>query len=239
MSPEAPQSRTDADARTIRDRRDRVELMRTSESHDAVSDVTAFWRAGTSIIAHSELESWGAGELGARAPPGRPISCQPSTLRRGEELGGVAILKSQLPRETRVLAARSDVEALRRIEPMPLLKDDAKPRKRRAAPAHRRTRRMGTVLDLDRHAEELAQPGEHAVGISRGHRTLADLGNPRQTQERPAVLRIPAQDRSSIGRDLDVIVFLGNPAAGAASQQHAITPDDQRAIDERGLPPAL
>src|SRR5262245_15295005 len=82
-----------------------------------------------------------------------------------ETLVGVAILKPHLPREARVLAARSDVEALRRIQPVPLLEDDAEAGERLAAPADRRPCRMRAVLHFNRHADEFTEPGERGVGI--------------------------------------------------------------------------
>jgi len=81
----------------------------------------------------------------------------PIDVRR-EEVGRVSVLKAQLPRETWVLWTGSYVDALRRVEPVPVDEDDAQSRQRLAAPADWGPAAVGTIEHINRDAEQFLHP---------------------------------------------------------------------------------
>ena len=103
-----------------------------------------------------------------------------------EEFARISILKPQPAREARVLRAGTDVNALRRVEMVPLNEQHGQAGQRLPAPAHRRPRGVWTVLDLDVHSEQLLHPGKDCGHIGRGHLLFRDLRLPGQREQQPS-----------------------------------------------------
>src|SRR5678816_876218 len=97
----------------------------------------------------------------------RPTSVSEPVGRK--ELTSIAIPEAESSREARVLRPGTDIDALRRIESMPLDEDDAQPRQRLAAPAFRRTGRVRTIEHLERNAQLFLQADKSSIDLFRGH----------------------------------------------------------------------
>ena len=110
---------------------------------------------------------------------------------------------------------------------------DAQTRQRLPAPAGRWATAVRAVADLDRHAKLLSHPVEDGRCRRDRKRLGSDIGLPRESSDQPPLIRVAAQLRSAFApitsassRDS------GDRRPGPAAEQHAIAPDNQRAIRE-------
>src|SRR5262245_9957163 len=91
-----------------------------------------------------------------------------------KEIICVAVLKTEAPREARVLHTRADVHALRRVELMLSDEGNREAGQRLPAPADRRTSTVRAVLHFHGNVEQLLHPREASVGLQRREASLAD-----------------------------------------------------------------
>src|SRR6186713_3127795 len=91
--------------------------------------------------------------------------------------------ESEAPREALIVRSRANVDTLCWIEAVTIDKDHAEPGQRLAAPASRRTGRVGTTLDVHLEAEPLALACEHRLELGLGACAFRDPRLPRNTEQ--------------------------------------------------------
>jgi hypothetical protein len=163
------------------------------------------------------------------------MAAQYSPLRgrtSSEEVARLAVHEPESPREAGILRTGTDVDALRRIQAMPLHEEDAEPGQRLPTPAGRRSRRVRTIFDLDVDTQLIAHPPHHSGNPLRRLFAVRDLRLPGDAEELIALFPVSAKHGRPIGHRFYIIRRQRHAKAQAAAKQHILTADDHGPIDE-------